>query len=154
MVDERVAVTAQGAQRVFHGVGVEVSDEEGRQLLPVVLLVHVVEQCLRLRNADIGVVALAVVGGFVVIGHGALGLEVVDYGDEVFVVVTVDGVELLRQRLACHAGEGRVVEDAGLADRLDMCGLVDEADADEVFGGAECARRFHVVPLVLAGGFI
>ena len=154
VVNERVAATAQRVQRVFHGVGVEVADEEGRQLLPVVLLVHVVEQCLRLRNADIGVVALAVAGGFVAIGHGALGLEVVDHGDEVFVVVTVDGIEFLRQRLACHAGEGRVVEDAGLADRLDLRGLVDEADADEVFGGAECARRFHVVPLVLAGGFI
>ena len=154
VVDERVAVTAQGVQRVFHGVGVEVADEEGWQLLPVALLVQVVEQRLRLRDADIGVVALAVAGGFVVIGHGALGLEVVDYGDEVFVVVTVDGVELLRQRLACHAGEGWVVEDAGLADWLDLCGLVDEADADEVFGGAEFARRLHVVPLILAGGFI
>ena len=154
VVDQRVAATAQRVQRVFHGVGVEVTNEESRQLLPVVLLVHVVEQCLRLRNANIGVVALAVAGGFVAIGYGSLGLEVVDHGDEVFVVVTVDGVEFLRERLACHAGERLVVEDAGLADRLDLCGLVDESDADEVFGGTEFARRLHVVPLVLAGGFI
>ena len=151
-VDEREATLLQGCDCVFPGVGVQVAQDEGGQVGPVIFLGQVIEECLRLRLAHGGVVALAVAGVLVATRDGALGLEVVDHGDEV--AFALNRLEFLGKRLAGGAGEGGVVEDLGLADRADLVLLVDEGNADEVLVSAELGWRGHELPLLLARGLV
>ena len=67
-------------------------------------------------------------------------------------LAAADGAELLGQGLARRAGEGGVVEDAGVADGLDGVRVVDEADADEVLVLADLSRGLDVGPALGAGG--
>ena len=150
--DQREAALLQRRDCILAGVGVQVADDEGRQVSPGVFLVQAIEESLRLRLAHIRVVALTVAGILVVTRNGALGLEVVDYGDEV--AFAFDRCKFLGERLAGGAGVGGVVEDLGLANRADLVLLVDEGDADDVLVGAELGWGGHELPLLLARGLV
>ena len=137
----------EGIDCVLLGVGVEITCKEGRELSPLFLLAEVLQQRFGLFCADTSVVALSVAGVVVALGNRTLRLEVVDHSDEVLVLVVADGVKLLGERLACGAGESRVVEDDGLAHRLHLCRLVDESNADDILFGAQLLGRLYEVPL-------
>ena len=143
------AAALDRAQRVLHGVAVEVADEERRLTGPIVLLFQVVQQCLGLCDAKVCSAALTIASVWVAVDR-ALGLEVVDHGDEVVIVVSVDGVEFLGQRLARDTRKSGVVKNTGFANRLHLRRLIDKRDADNVLIGAELRRGLDVVPLISA----
>ena len=151
-VDQGEAALLQRRDCVLAGVGVQVADDEGRQVSPGIFLLQAVEKGLRLCLAHVRVVTLAVAGVPVVSCDGALGLEVVDHGDEV--AFALDRRKFLGERLAGGAGVGGVVEDLGLANRADLVLLVDEGNADDVLVGAELSRGGYELPLLLARGLV
>ena len=71
----------------------------------------------------------------------------VRYRNKILVLVVADSVELLGQRLTRSACESVVIEDDGFSDRLHLCRLVDERDADNIFVGAQLLRGLHKIPL-------
>ena len=112
-----------------------------------------VQQCLGLCDAKVCSAALTIASVGVAVDR-TLGLEVVDHGDEVVIVVSVDGVEFLGQRLARDTRKSGVVKNTGFANRLHLRRLIDKRDADNVLIGAELRRGLDVVPLISARSFI
>ena len=134
------ARVSQDFQGVFFGIGVEVTDKQCRGSVETLCEGG---KCASLLYADsIGVTLpitiVSIRGSFCsrqVLRRRSLGLEVVGNNDEVlaFVVCVSDRLELLSQGLASEARVCRIVVNDGVADRGDLCLLVDEGNTDDVF---------------------
>ena len=146
-----VAVRAEDVEGLLHGVGVEVTHDEGGLALPVLLLGKVIEHSLRLSVADVRVVALAVAGVSVALGDGTLGLEVVSDRDESFLHVRISRREFLGERLAGGAGEAVIGEDAGLPHWLDAIRGVDKRGANDIALDRDIRRGLHILPVAACG---
>ena len=130
----------QDFQRVFHRVGVEVANKQCRGSVETLCEGG---KCAGLLDANsIGVpltITVVSVGcrfrAGQVLGCRTLGLEVVGNDNEVlaFVVYISDRLEFLSQGLTREARVCRIVVNDGVPDRGDLCLLVDESNADDVF---------------------
>ena len=134
-----------GANRIFHGVGVEITEHEDR----VILEGRVHPFCQSLGLGDAAGVRLALAGAVVL--TRALGLEVVDDRHEGSPGTL--RLEALGQRLT-GIGEGRVGQDLRGAHGGDPADLVDEGRADDVFVRRNDGRTGHVGPYLLTGGLV
>ena len=141
------AFVLERLERILHGVGVEITEQEHGLVGEVAIPRH--PRVERLRLGDAAGVRLALAGPVVV--TRTLRLEVVHDGDE-GVIGTVDAREGLRDRMA-RIGERRVGQHLRSAARGDRVLLVDESGADRIGVRPHGGRRGSG-PLLGAGGVV
>ena len=134
------ASIGENLQRVFFGIGVEVTDKQCRGSVETLCEGG---KCASLLDADsIGVTLpitiVGIRGSFCsrqVLRRRSLGLEVVGNDNKVlaFVVCISDRLEFLSQGLTREARVCRIVVNNGVPDRGDLCLLVNEGDTNDVF---------------------
>ena len=134
------ARVGQDFQGVFLCVGVEVTDKHSRGAIETLSKSG---ECSGLLYADsigvtLPVTIVSIRGGFCsrqVLRRRSLGLEVVGNDNKVlaFVVCISDRLEFLSQGLTREARVCRIVVNDGVADRGDLCLLVNEGNTDDVF---------------------
>ena len=130
----------ENLQRIFLGIGVEVTDKHSRGSIETLSKSG---KCSGLLHANsigvtLPVTVVCICGSFCarqVLRGGTLRLKVVGNNDEILalVVCVSDRLEFLSQGLTREARVCRIVVNDGVADRGDLCLLVDEGNTDDVF---------------------
>src|SRR5699024_9496839 len=122
------------------GIRIQSTHNKRCLVIPVRLGSEVIELRLRLLNAQVGVVALAVALIGVATCDRTFGLKVVGNGDERLGGIFGDRLEFLSQWLTRSAGEAVIFKDAGFAYWLYAVRVVDDCHADDVRGSGDDFR--------------